>query len=279
MKKYTALFAALTLVLALAGCGAETQTPMPGQSEQEEFTQNSTENVNETDGMTLLDSVFDTLSEGTDVTITLEQEGVRQYYPHIAELSEDEVAKQAPFGAKWRLLAQVEVRCYILISNISGSVKVAPLQILQFPVILPHKFQDAEKFNLQFSDFSEITETADKLRWLRYQKGLRQRDVADYAGIYRSTYIHYEEYGKDFYSPKHMEKIAQLFEVPVERLLDDYNLFLRNGQGKQIKAIRMKLGLTQREYADRLGISLCNLKQWEQNRKQLFKSTWEKYFK
>ena len=202
-----------------------------------------------------------------------------EYYTNIAELSEDEVAKQAPFGAKWRLLAQVEVRCYILISNRSGSVKVAPLQILQFPVILPHKFQDAEKFNLQFSDFSEITETADKLRWLRYQKGLRQRDVADYAGIYRSTYIHYEEYGKDFYSPKHMEKIAQLFEVPVERLLDDYNLFLRNGQGKQIKAIRMKLGLTQREYADKLGISLCNLKQWEQNRKQLFKSTWEKYFK
>lgn len=104
-----------------------------------------------------------------------------EYYPHIAELSEDEVAKQAPFGAKWRLLAQVEVRCYILISNISGSVKVAPLQILQFPVILPHKFQDAEKFNLQFSDFSKITETADKLRWLRYQKGLRQRDVADYS--------------------------------------------------------------------------------------------------
>ena len=51
-----------------------------------------------------------------------------------------------------------------LLSNVSGAVKAAPLQILQFPVILPHKFQDAEKFNLQFSDFSEITETADKLR-------------------------------------------------------------------------------------------------------------------
>ena len=37
-------------------------------------------------------------------------------------------------------------------------------------MVLPHKFQDAEKFNLQFSDFSEISETADKLRWLRYQK-------------------------------------------------------------------------------------------------------------
>ena len=76
-----------------------------------------------------------------------------------------------------------------------------------------------------------------------------------------------------------MEKIAQLFEVPVDMLLDDYNLFLRNGQGKQIKAIRMKLGLTQKQYADKLGVSLGNLKHWEQNRKQIFKSTWEKYFK
>ena len=135
-----------------------------------------------------------------------------------------QVPERTPFEAKWRLLAQVEVRCYILISNISGSVKVAPMQILQFPVILPHKFQDAEKFNLQFSDFSEITETADKLRWLRYQKGLRQKDVADYAGIDRSTYVHYEEPGKDFYPPEHIERIARLFEVPVETLLDDYNL-------------------------------------------------------
>ena len=188
------------------------------------------------------------------------------------------MAERAPFEAKWRLLAQVEVHCYILISNVSGAVKVAPLQILQFPVVLPHKLQDAEKFNLQFSDFSEITETADKLRWLRYQKGLRQKDVADYAGIDRSTYVHYEESGKDFYPPEHIERIARLFETPVETLLDDYNLFLRKGQGEQIKTIRMKLGLTQREYADRLGVSLGSLKQWEQNRKQIFKATWERYF-
>ena len=76
-----------------------------------------------------------------------------------------------------------------------------------------------------------------------------------------------------------MEKIAQLFDVPIERLLDDYNLFLRNDQGKQIKAIRMKLGLTQRQYADKIGVSLGNLKHWEQNRKRIFRSTWEKYFK
>ena len=184
-----------------------------------------------------------------------------------------------PFGAKWSMFCRLKVRSYVLAANVAGTLKVAPLQILKFPVVLPHKFLDAEKFNLRFSDASEITETADKLRWLRYQKCLRQRDVADYAGIDRSTYVHYEEYGKDLYPPEYMEKIAQLFEVPVDMLLDDYNLFLRNGQGNQIKAIRTKLGLTQRQYADKLGVSLGNLKHLEQNRKQNFKSTWEKYFK
>ena len=178
----------------------------------------------------------------------------------------------APAGESGSPLLYSDFQCI-------GCSKSSPAANSSVSVVLPHKFQDAEKFNLQFPDFSEITETADKLRWLRYQKGLRQRDVADYAGIDRSTYVHYEEYGKGLYPPEHMEKIAQLFEVPVDMLLDDYNLFLRNGQGNQIKAIRTKLGLTQRQYADKLGVSLGSLKQWEQNRKQIFKSTWEKYFK
>ena len=111
-------------------------------------------------------------------------------YTIAAEQMAVEVAERVSFEAKWRLLARVGASCYILISNVSGAVKVAPLQILQFPVLLPHKFQDVEKFNLQFPDFSEITEMADKL-----------------------------------------------------------------------------------------DVSLGSLKQWEQNRKQIFKSTWEKYFK
>ena len=53
----------------------------------------------------------------------------------------------------------------------------------------------------------------------------------------------------------------------------------RQKQANQIKAIRTKLGLTQKQYADKLGVSLGSLKHWEQNRKQIFKSTWEKYFK
>ena len=108
---------------------------------------------------------------------------------------------------------------------------------------------------------------------------LRQRDAADYAGIDRSTYIHYEEAGQDFYPKEHMEKLAELFEVPLENLLDDYNLFLLREQGEQIKAIRQRLGLTQKAYAAQLGVPLQKFKRWEQGNVQIFQSTWEKYFK
>ena len=100
--------------------------------------------------------------DGETLRVTLRRVDCK-CYTNLTEETAVEVAERVSFEAKWRLLAQVEVRCYILISYVSGAVKVAPLQILQFPVVLPHKFQDAEKFNLQFPDFSEITETADKL--------------------------------------------------------------------------------------------------------------------
>ena len=184
-----------------------------------------------------------------------------------------------PFGAKWSMFCRLKVRSYVLAANFAGALKVAPLRILKFPVILPHKLLDAEKFNLRFSDASEITETADKLRWYRYQKGLRQSDVADYVSIGRDTYIRYEKVGRDYYPKEHMEKLAELFEVPLEVLLDDYNLFLLRGQGAQIKALRMRRGLTQKAYAAQLGVPLQKLKKWEQGKVQIYKSTWAKYFK
>ena len=200
-------------------------------------------------------------------------------YTIAVEQTAVEVENHEPFGAKWSMFCRLKVRSYVLAANVAGTLKVAPLQILKFPVVLPHKFLDAEKFNLRFSDASEITEIADKLRWYRYQKGFRQRDAADYAGIDRSTYIHYEEAGRDFYPKEHMEKLAELFEVPLEDSLDDYNLFLLRGQGAQIKAIRQRLCLTQKAYAAQLGVPLQKFKRWEHGNVQIFKSTREKYFK
>ena len=73
-----------------------------------------------------------------------------------------------------------------------------------------------------------------------------------------------------------MEKIAELFAVPVTDLLDEFNLFLYNGQGQQIKEMRRRRQMTQAEYARRLSVPLGTLQAWEQDRVQICKQTWRR---
>lgn len=190
-----------------------------------------------------------------------------------------QVENQATFDGKWRVFCRLGSRVYLMIQNLSGAVKFSPLFIYSFPLLAPHHLLESEKFNLRFADPGTMTETADKLRWHRYRKAMLQREVADYIGVERSTYIHYETVGRDYYPIENMRKLAALFGVPVTELLDDFNKFLYYDQGKQIREKRMSLNMTQREYADKLGVSLCNLKKWEMNRVRIFKSTWERYFR
>ena len=68
--------------------------------------------------------------------------------------------------------------------------------------------------------------------------------------------------------------LSELFFIPVTDLLDEYNLFLYNGQGEQIKKMRETRNMSQREFARRLGVPYGTLQQWEQNRVQMFKSAW-----
>ena len=98
-------------------------------------------------------------------------------------------------------------------------------------------------------------------------------------GIDRKTYMRYEEYGRDYYPIEHMQKLVGMYDVPVESLLDDYNLFLYHDQGQQIRERRLSQKLTQKAYAANLGVSLDKLKNWEENRVRMFKSTWKKYFR
>ena len=166
-----------------------------------------------------------------------------------------------------------------MVSNTTEGVRFGLLLIRSFPLLAPHYLQDAAKFNLEYPDPSRITRTADKLRWYRYRKALLQREVADYAGIDRSTYMHYEEAGKDYYPVDKLGKIAELLEVDVTELMDDYNLFLYQDQGRQLRARREAMGLTVIQYAKHLGVQTDKLRKWESNQVQISKTTWERYFK
>lgn len=151
-----------------------------------------------------------------------------------------------------------------------------PMYIHTIRLLKPRNNREGEKFNLLYTNPADITNISDKLKYYRYQKAMHQKDVAEYVGMDRGTYSGYEESERDYYPIENMQKIAKLFGVPVTELLDDYNLFLYNGQGQQVKKIRKSLHLTQTQFAQRLGVQTAMVKRWEQGKVRMFKGTWEK---
>ncbi len=185
----------------------------------------------------------------------------------------------ASFGEVWRAICSIEGFGHVMLAAQAEQTRMAPLIVLRVPLLAAKKYLDAGKFNLRYSDPAQITQTADKLRWYRYQKALLQSDVADYLGIERTTYHHYESGSKEYYPIEHMEKLAVLYAVPVESLLDGYNRFLYDGQACRIRSCRESMGLGKKAFAEATRIPLRSLQTWESGRKQISKKAWQKYFK
>lgn len=154
-----------------------------------------------------------------------------------------------------------------------------PMYIHTIRLLKPSTNREGEKFNLFYTNPAMIATVSDRLKYYRYQKSLYQSDVANYVGMDRGTYSGYEENARDYYPPEMMDKISALFEIDVYELLDDYNRFLYDGQGQQIKAIRKQLQITQKDLALMMNVDLYKVKRWEQDQVRMFKGTWEKMLK
>lgn len=186
-------------------------------------------------------------------------------------------AKHVAFRVKWAIFRSAGERLYTMVRHYHEKVVFAPLYIHTVKVVLPHLCK-ADRFNLAYTEPNQMTSTAVKLRWHRYQRGLHQREVAEYVGIDRTTYSAFEAPGRDYYPLKVLSRLAELYEVSVTELMDDYHLFIKTGQGQQVKALRIELGLTQEAFAKKFGYSRNTVKRWEADKIQMFKSTWEKLF-
>jgi len=101
-------------------------------------------------------------------------------------------------------------------------------------------------------------------------KGLLQREVADHVGIDRSTYIKYESRAHGLYDFDVLMKIAALFEIAPDDLLDEYNCFVF-AQGENLKRLRKQHGLTQAGLAGLIGVNAAMVKKWERGKK-----SWDK---
>ena len=79
-------------------------------------------------------------------------------YPIITDFFGAYDAKKVPYDHKWRVFQQLGEQTYLMVQNISGEVKFSPLFIQSFPLLAPHHLLESEKFNIKFSDPSQITE-------------------------------------------------------------------------------------------------------------------------
>lgn len=152
----------------------------------------------------------------------------------------------------------------------------APLYRHSFQFLRPRSLTEAERFNFRYPNPEMIPSTAEKLRYYRYKKALLQREVAKYAELNESTYIDYENPERDYYPKDKLCKIAELLEADVYDLLDDYNRFLFDGQGKEIKFIRKSLNLTQADLAVCLCVHVGTVKHWEQGKIRMLREMYEK---
>lgn len=168
---------------------------------------------------------------------------------------------------------------YILCSTLDGHVRYAPMYIHSFRLIAPRKLLKAQLFNRQYQHYEDIHNVQDRLRWCRHHMGLMQKEVAELIGISRGHYIDFEVGDVDYYPKEIVDKLAVLYQVPVDDLLDDYNRFLYKGQGKLIREYRESLGLNKKRFARLLNLDPGTLRCWENDKKQMFKISWEKYFK
>lgn len=161
--------------------------------------------------------------------------------------------------------------------HIGNRLVFAPLYIHTFSFVIPKNSTNLRKFEEKYPNPKLINHTGTKIRYFRYKRGLHQKDLADYVGFTRSAMVYYENEERDFYEIDVLEKIAELLKVDLLDLLDDYNMFLYQGQSAKLKELRKEKGLTQRQLAEHLGVDITKIKGWEQNKARMSKSSYNKF--
>ncbi len=185
-------------------------------------------------------------------------------------------AKREPFSNTWKIHRKTSENFYVLYHFQKGKVLYAPLYIHSFRFLNNRHLSNAQIFLFDNPNPEKLTTVSDKLKWYRYQNGLLQSEVAKIMNIDRTTYSRYEENVLDAYPLDKLSILAKYFGIDIINLLDEYNLFLYQGQGEQIKRLRKSMKLTQSQFAKYINTSLGTLKKWEQNRVSIQKKTYKK---
>ena len=155
----------------------------------------------------------------------------------------------------------------------------APLYILSFRVTTTKKISEAFFMHERYRRYEDIASIPDRLRWRRHELGLLQKEVAAKIGVTRAVYTSLETENIDSYDPIVMDKLAALYHIPINDLLNDYTRFLQAGQGQAILTLRQSLNMTRSQFANYLHTDIDNITVWETEKKRISREMWEKHFK
>jgi len=158
-------------------------------------------------------------------------------------------------------------------------VLYAPLYLYEFSLKIPHKVAEAQALYCEYQTYDDIKRIEDRLRWCRMKRGLKQEDVADLIGVKRQVYQDWEIGGVSCIPRTYIDKLAEIFEISKDDLMDEYTKFIYDGQGTRLRNFRKGLGLNQKEYAKLLGIHESNYRKWENEKTMISRKSWERFFK
>ncbi len=178
----------------------------------------------------------------------------------------------------WTVFTTLDSTAYSMIRHTSDNLECIQLALIHFTVNAIAGTPENIWFETHKDKLETLTTTGEKLRYYRHTHALRQEDVAKLIGIDRGTYIHYEDPAKQIYPPDHLQKLADLYGIPLTMLADEYYVFLNNSPTEYIRHRRDELGISQFAYSKYLGIPLHYVKNWERGSVRVSRASWEKYF-
>ena len=129
----------------------------------------------------------------------------------------------------------------------------------------PRTTVEAQAFYRMYHSYADIPNPWDRLRWCRYGLDLLQKEVAAMVGMEEWLYRDLESgaFHRSF-TPELADKLAALYGIPVEDILDDYALFLHRGGG-----YREAKGWNRQQLADHAKVGCTSIRTWENGQKSI----------
>ena len=172
--------------------------------------------------------------------------------------------------SKWIFWSR-ESGFFFLLQRVSCEGRgLTPLYILQVTLAGPRTTVEAQAFYRMYHSYADIPNPWDRLRWCRYGLDLLQKEVAAMVGMEEWLYRDLESgiFHRSF-TPELADKLAALYGIPVEDILDDYTLFLHRGGGAFLRRYREAKGWNRQQLADHAKVSRTSIRCWENGQKTI----------